>query len=476
MRRFMLAIVLSLVLGSIISAQAIRLPARLRLSPEAVVDASLYMARSIRADRVLWSPGGSLLAVVDDVDVLLFPVADWAAEPIRLRSAQPVVDLTFSRSGALLYVAQAGSITAWSVDTGASAERYVVDARRIAVSPDDSRLAVLTRQSTVDVISVADRSVVSMPVTPPAEGVAFSRDGRFVIVSDGLGGGKILDPVLRQSTVSMSPLAPQQAGLTVLRAVAVPAGQRSLVTQVAVGPVAFARRAVDDGAVEAEYALPAAFSRVYGWDVNPRSGLLVGAGIGRAPEQSAVVVWHYSDGFAIETLAHPGVRDVAISPDGTLIASVGGGALRLWAAGESSLDAAVLAGLSQVNVVAACSDLDVRPSAAPPIGGQTVSMVWSWYAATEAQVLDYLDAGIFALTLDGVVVRPWIFVSRVAPDAANGGDPTVYLYAPVGTLGLGTHWTTIDVTWARPISDGYAEYGPGTPNPSDGGSCSFTAQ
>lgn len=465
-----------LVVATIASAQTVRLPARSRLSPEAVVDASLYMARSIRADRIVWSPGGSLLAVVDDVDVLLFTVADWTAEPVRLRSAQPVVDLAFSRSGALLYIAQAGSITTWSVDTGATAARYVVDARRIAVSPDDSRLAVLTRQSTVDVIAVTDRSVASMPVTAPAEGVAFSRDGQSIVVSDGLGGGVILDPVLRQSTVSMSPLVSQQEGHSVLRAAAAPAGQRSIVTQIAAGPISFARRATADGAVEAEYALPAAFSQVYGWDVNPRGNLLAGAGIGRSPEQSAVVVWHYRDAFAVETLAHPGVRDVAISPDGTLIASVGGGALRLWSAEDSSFDAEFLAGLRQVNVVAACSDLGVGPSAVPPVGGQTVSLVWSWYAATEAQVREYLDAAVFVLTLDSVVVRPWVFVSRIAPDEANGGDPTVYLYAPVGQVGAGSHWTTIDVTWVRSIDDGYAKFGPGTPNLSDGGSCSFTAQ
>lgn len=472
----MLLLAMTLLLASSARAQPLRLPARPRLSPEGVVDATLYMTRAIRADRVMWSPGGSVLAVVDGVDVLLFSVADWAADPVRLRSAQAVVDLAFSRSGALIYVAEAGSVTAWRVDTGAPVDRYLVDARRIAVSPDDSRLAVLTRQFTVDVISVADRSVVSMPVTAPAEGVAFARDGQTIIVADGLGGGQILDPVLRQPAVVMPALAPQQEGLTTLRGVMTPAGQRSILTYVGAGPIAFARRAATDGAVDAEYALPAAFSRVYGWDVHTRANLLVGAGIGRSPEQSAVVIWHYRDAFAIETLAHPGVRDVAISPDGAMIASIGGGALRLWTAEDAALDAEFLTGLSQVNVVAACSDLGVLPSSAPPLGGQTISAVWSWYASTEAQVRDYLDAAVFVLTLDGAVVRPWIFVSRIAPDDANGGDPTVYLYAPLGALPSGPHWTSIDITWTRAIDDGYAQFGPGTANPNDGGTCSFTAQ
>jgi hypothetical protein len=99
----------------------------------------------------------------------------------------------------------------------------------------------------------------------------------------------------------------------------------------------------------------------------------------------------------------------------------------------------------------------------------------AWYAATPQQVRDYLDVAQFQLTFDGQVVRPWVFVTQTAPDPINDGNPTVYLYAPIGAVAVGAHTSTVQVTWVRPINDGFADYGPNTANPSDGGACDFSA-
>lgn len=177
----------------------------------------------------------------------------------------------------------------------------------------------------------------------------------------------------------------------------------------------------------------------------------------------------------LATLRHPGVRDAVISPDGTLIASVGGGTLRLWAVSSSLMTPEQARTLSTLNVVAACNVYGGRPQQGELMGGQSISLVWSWYASTEQQVRDYLDAALFRLELDGLTVRPWIFVTRILPDPVNDGNPTVYLYAPVGEIGRGSHRSLVEVTWVRQINDGFDDYGPDTANPSDGGTCDFVA-
>ena len=129
-----------------------------------------------------------------------------------------------------------------------------------------------------------------------------------------------------------------------------------------------------------------------------------------------------------------------------------------------------------MNVVAACDVFGVQRSLGALLDGQSVSLVWSWYAQTDRQVRDYLDTAIFTLELDGLPIRPWVFVTRTLPDEVNEGNPTVYLYAPVGPIALGQHLSRVTVTWVQPISDGFADYGPGTANLSDGGTCNFTAR
>lgn len=473
-----LVLVLAMGLSGAVLAQEVppstlNLPPRERITAANANGLSLYMVQAKRAERVLWSPGGAALAVLDGVDLDLYRVSDWLAVPLRFRFDQTPSDLAFSPDGRLLYVAVPGGVVGFDTATGAQTERYPIDARRIVPSPDGADLAWVARSGAVEVFNRADRT--SFNLAPAAEDVAFSPDGRWVVASLTDKSSVAFDLVTRQPGATFTSDSTAAAPDAPLHGVGMTGDGRTLILPAGSGAGFAVFPFTQTGAEPVNLMLPTAYNRVYGWGVQARSGLLAGAGIAGAPADSAVLVWSLSGGQPLAALRHPGVRDAAISPDGTLVASVGGGTLRLWAVGDSLLTPEQARNLSSVNVVAACDVYGSRPGLGEIIGGQTISLVWSWYAATPQQVRDYLDAALFQLTLDGQVVRPWVFVTQALPDPLNDGNPTVYLYAPVGSLSSGSHTSAVEVTWVRPINDGFGDYGPGMPNPSDGGTCSFSA-
>lgn len=451
------------------------MPQRVRITPENAGDVSLYMLLSRRADRVVWSPGASVLAVVDGSDIDLYSVTDWLAAPQRIRLDQAVSDLAFSPDGRLLYTLLPGSLVAWRTADATMHDRYIADARRLSVSPNGLMVALLSRQNIVQVVTLETRETFSLSPTITSDDIAFSTDSRRLLISDGSGGGEVIGLALRQSEHIM-PGTGDLPTVALLGSAAVSGDGRRMFSQAAEGAGAITVWDSRTGDSLGAMTRPVEYQRVYGWGINTRANIAAGAAVGMTPEQSAVLVWSLTAAEPLARLRHPGVRDAQPSPDGTLIASVGGGTLRLWAAAESlpAPDQAAL--LSQVNVVAACSVFGVQPSLGEVLDGQRISLVWSWYAVTAQQVRDYLDAALVRLDLDAINIRPWIFVSRTLPDAANGGNPTVYLYAPVGALMRGQHTSRVEVTWVVPINDGYADFGPGTANLSDGGSCAFSVR
>src|SRR5690606_8485908 len=151
---------------------------------------------------------------------------------------------------------------------------------------------------------------------------------------------------------------------------------RQIFSQPADGSIALNVWDARTGEARAPLNRPAEFQRIYGWGLNTRAGIVTGAGIGMSPEQSAVLVWSLSGGDPLARLRHPGVRDAQPSPDGTLIASVGGGTLRLWTTAASLPTPDQAMQLSQVNVVAACDVFGVQPSLGTLLDGQSVSLVW----------------------------------------------------------------------------------------------------
>jgi hypothetical protein len=94
--------------------------------------------------------------------------------------------------------------------------------------------------------------------------------------------------------------------------------------------------------------------------------------------------------------------------------------------------------------------------------GRPVIVMWGWSAATLAQVQDYIQFGIAAVTFDG----------RELKGEQQGGiplDETAKVYravwmAAAGIPAKGLHAITYSLTFSRKIFDGTDYYGPGTKN------------
>ncbi len=111
----------------------------------------------------------------------------------------------------------------------------------------------------------------------------------------------------------------------------------------------------------------------------------------------------------------------------------------------------------------------------PPSGlraGATIDVYWAWLAREESQIRDHLDAVTYEVRVNGQLIS-----SRLAPYRSairqQGGDYAVYWYVPFGPLEAGEVRITYRVSWNRVISDGYAQFGPGTSKPFEEKSCTF---
>lgn len=128
-----------------------------------------------------------------------------------------------------------------------------------------------------------------------------------------------------------------------------------------------------------------------------------------------------------------------------------------------------------VDVLAYCDD----PSyGSPPptnlASGSTIDIFWSWYAASPELIQDHINAVTYDVRLDGRPLSNWR--QYAVPLRQEGGRYYQYWFVPAGPLSPGEHRITYTVTWSQAISDGYDNFGPGTSNPSQSGSCTFTVR
>jgi uncharacterized protein YraI len=100
-----------------------------------------------------------------------------------------------------------------------------------------------------------------------------------------------------------------------------------------------------------------------------------------------------------------------------------------------------------------------------------VDIYWAWFASTEQQVNDHAAAVTYEISVNGAVLENWSGFGF--PVRQDGNQYVKYWYVPVGTLPAGETRITYRATWSRPIFDGSRNYGPGTDNPEEIGSCTF---
>lgn len=127
-----------------------------------------------------------------------------------------------------------------------------------------------------------------------------------------------------------------------------------------------------------------------------------------------------------------------------------------------------------VDVLAYCDD---RSFGSPPpnnlAAGSTIDVFWSWFAVTRQQVQDHLDAASYTVTLDGETLD---YRESQGSIHQEDGHWIVYWFVRTEPLESGSHTINYRVTWSEAINDGFASFGPGTSNPEQTGSCTFTVR
>ena len=102
----------------------------------------------------------------------------------------------------------------------------------------------------------------------------------------------------------------------------------------------------------------------------------------------------------------------------------------------------------------------------------TIRVFWSWYAQTKEQVQQHIDTAQYALKLHGLEI-PNVQVSEIK-QLPGSSDWWVFY-----TVNFGDKWEpglyelNYAVGWSEAITDGYANFGPGTENERLGSRCLF---
>jgi hypothetical protein len=127
-----------------------------------------------------------------------------------------------------------------------------------------------------------------------------------------------------------------------------------------------------------------------------------------------------------------------------------------------------------VDVLAYC---DNRSFGSPPptnlAAGSTIDVFWSWLASTKAQVQDHIDAATYDVRLDG---NPLDYRQYQGNIHEENGQWAVYWFVRSEPLQTGQHTISYKVSWSRSIFDGAKNYGPGTGDPQESGSCTFNVK
>lgn len=119
-------------------------------------------------------------------------------------------------------------------------------------------------------------------------------------------------------------------------------------------------------------------------------------------------------------------------------------------------------------IYAACDNF---PLAEPGIvyDNDNISVFWSWYTRTEEQMQQHLDNVQYSVRMN---TAP--FNQVVRSDIQRVGNQFYVFYSVnVGHLRPGHYEIEYRATWANPVNDGYADFGPDTDNPQDAGNCNF---
>lgn len=490
MKRLLLILIIILSSGIVVSAQDddstpsgnLSPNQRQRIRPQNVAELSLAAFVNLEdADEAVWSPGGSLFTVAAGNVVYVYPGQAFNDEPIELLHGTKVYDIAFNGNGQRMYTVELNRINVWSVPDLLPLDRYDLSTRAITVNTDGSSIGFVSEDDTrIYIFDTARKIAIPFSGTAfRASGITFSPDEDTLAVSDLAGNVSLWNvrtgapegTIDASENISQNYTTPEFDPRDALaysddeRILAVANFGFSMIDTSSNG-IAYSRQIE-----RADNDLPERYFDVL---FDTRTGLFVAVGGASTPSESAnnvARIWDMRNGRELGVVEHAGARNVALSPDGTYLATVGGDMVRLWtpASGLPTPDTA--SRYSQKNVVAACDTFNVENPLVEITN--SVSLVWSWYATTEDLVTDHINASRYDVFVDTQPLKTWTYLTQIIDDPVNDNNPTVYYYAPLGVIEGGQHSASYSTSWTHTISDGFAEYGEGTSNPVDNARCSF---
>jgi len=112
------------------------------------------------------------------------------------------------------------------------------------------------------------------------------------------------------------------------------------------------------------------------------------------------------------------------------------------------------------------------PAAAPGVvyDNDNITIFWSWYAKTAAEVQDHISKAQYNVTLNRA---PLINVATSNIEV-RGGNNWVFYTANIGNLKPGQYGVEYKLTWSEQTFDGYKKYGPGSATLEQDAGCLFT--
>ncbi len=127
-----------------------------------------------------------------------------------------------------------------------------------------------------------------------------------------------------------------------------------------------------------------------------------------------------------------------------------------------------------VDVFALCNNPAFGLSAPTNLAaGSTIDIFWAWYMNNPDLIDQHLNAVTYEVRINDQLLewRQYGIGTR-----QEGNSWVKYWFVPFGPLAAGQYNITYRATWSTAITDGFEQFGPGTRNPVEEGSCTFTVR
>jgi hypothetical protein len=136
-----------------------------------------------------------------------------------------------------------------------------------------------------------------------------------------------------------------------------------------------------------------------------------------------------------------------------------------------------------VRVFALCDNPNLRIPAPTNLGaGSSVIVWWSWIVVANSEeqartlISQHEQAVNYEVRVNDVLLTNWRQYGVPTISQTGTSSYSKSWFVPAGTLTAGTYRVTYRATWANAISDGRANYGPGTLNLTEEGACTFVVR